>query len=281
VQGRRLSQITQGANTYSYTYNASGTKLISYHYNAWGLVYPVYSNGGRTTSAVNNPFKYRGYYHDSETGFYYLNSRYYDPEICRFLNPDAFVSTGQGLIGYNMFVYCGNNPVMRIDTLGNKWWKYLIAAVIAPVVPSVSTAMVVNEAVNDTNENKIEDQIADTYSKRQAEIEINALLEKYCTDNVTVKITFNKSGATIENSYLVESRFDRQRISMILSRVVENGNYVFARDYENISAEWIGHNVINYVDSDKGTESADLDYVQDGRRYVRVISSILAIVGVI
>ena len=65
-----------------------------------------------------NPFRYRGYYFDQESGLYYLNSRYYDPEICRFLNADGYVTTGQGLIATNMFAYCGNNPVMYVDESG-------------------------------------------------------------------------------------------------------------------------------------------------------------------
>ena len=67
-----------------------------------------------------NPLRYRGYVYDNETGLYYLQSRYYDPEICRFLNADALVSTGQGLLGNNMFAYCLNNPVMLVDSLGSQ-----------------------------------------------------------------------------------------------------------------------------------------------------------------
>ncbi len=61
------------------------------------------------------------HYFDSETGFYYLKSRYYSPEMCRFLNADGFTQTGQGLLDKNMFAYCGNNPVNRFDLNGNKW----------------------------------------------------------------------------------------------------------------------------------------------------------------
>ena len=53
-----------------------------------------------------------------ELGLYYLQSRYYDPELCRFLNADAYVSTGQGELGNNMFAYCNNNPVCMADFLG-------------------------------------------------------------------------------------------------------------------------------------------------------------------
>ena len=59
--------------------------------------------------------------HDTESGLYYLQSRYYDPKIGRFINADALVSTGQGLLGNNMFAYCGNNPVDRSDDSGDTW----------------------------------------------------------------------------------------------------------------------------------------------------------------
>ena len=61
---------------------------------------------------------YRGYYYDTETGLYYLQSRYYDPEVGRFINADAFASTGQGILGTNMFAYCRNNPVVEKDSYG-------------------------------------------------------------------------------------------------------------------------------------------------------------------
>lgn len=60
---------------------------------------------------------------DIETGLYYLRSRYYDPEMGRFINSDVFVSTGQGLIGNNMFAYCGNNPVFRRDDTGTYYFS--------------------------------------------------------------------------------------------------------------------------------------------------------------
>ena len=56
-----------------------------------------------------------------ETGFYYLQSRYYDPAIGRFINADSFASTGQNFVGYNMFTYCGNNPIIRADLNGQAW----------------------------------------------------------------------------------------------------------------------------------------------------------------
>ena len=70
-----------------------------------------------------NPLRYRGYYYDVETGWYYLNSRYYDPATGRFINADGYASTGQGLLGANMFAYCLNNPVNRVDPSGCFSWN--------------------------------------------------------------------------------------------------------------------------------------------------------------
>ena len=71
--------------------------------------------------AAKNPFTYRGYYYDYDLELYYLQTRYYDPVVGRFINADSYVSTGQGLIGNNMFAYCNNNPVMYVDPTGTNW----------------------------------------------------------------------------------------------------------------------------------------------------------------
>ena len=65
-----------------------------------------------------NPIRYRGYYFDTETGFYYLQSRYYNPTVGRFLNADVYCDTGTSLLGTNMFAYCENNPTNSVDSNG-------------------------------------------------------------------------------------------------------------------------------------------------------------------
>ena len=99
-------------------YSDTGTLLVSYVYDAWGSVRISYHNGGISTGAQANRFMYRGYYYDAESELYYLNSRYYNPYLCRFISPDGYVSTGQGILGNNMYAYCNNNPVMGYDPLG-------------------------------------------------------------------------------------------------------------------------------------------------------------------
>ena len=100
-------------------YNESGIKVISYYYDAWGNHTTTWHNStGNNTYAQYNPFRYRGYYYDTETQFYYLQSRYYDPVTGRFLNADSYINANGDLIGFNMYAYCSNNPVMYLDPTG-------------------------------------------------------------------------------------------------------------------------------------------------------------------
>ena len=105
-------------------YNSAGTLLMSYKYTAWGETTRYYSNGGGTTTAAKNNLTYRGYYYDSDLSMYYLQSRYYDPVIGRFINadiPDVITATPTALTDKNLFAYCDNNPVMRTDEDGMFW----------------------------------------------------------------------------------------------------------------------------------------------------------------
>ena len=114
-----------------YLVDANGVQVAAYDYDPYGKV--ITSTG---ELAGINSLRYRGYYYDSETGFYYLQSRYYDPEICRFINADSYASTGDGFTGLNMFAFCNNNPANRIDPDGHDsyvwewittmWWLCLV-----------------------------------------------------------------------------------------------------------------------------------------------------------
>ena len=94
-----------------------------YTYDAWGNITSITNAVGapltNPASVVSrNPLRYRGYYYDTETGFYYLQSRYYDPTNRRFINADCYTSTGMGFLGYNMFAYCNNTPANGSDPCG-------------------------------------------------------------------------------------------------------------------------------------------------------------------
>ena len=117
-------------NVYYYMYNPQGDVIglfddelnvvVEYTYDSWGKILsitgPLQYSLGRT-----NPFRYRGYYYDNESGMYYLNSRYYHPEIGRFINADEVAGVNNDITAYNLFAYCGNNPICRIDISGNAW----------------------------------------------------------------------------------------------------------------------------------------------------------------
>ena len=141
-------------NTYYYILNLQGDVVqiideggvlqAEYVYSPWGEV--ISAEGDL---AEINPLRYRGYYYDSETGFYYLQSRYYDPENHRFINADTAASTGQGFIGTNMFAYCLNIPNAARDTngrdteivLGSHSYTYYFGGNIVTVDLSVSVPL--------------------------------------------------------------------------------------------------------------------------------------------
>ena len=97
--------------------DANGAEIATYAYDALGKVLSV---GGNTTIGNLNPIRYRGYYYDTETGLYYLNSRYYDPEVCRFINADetSMLFALQNDFCGNLFVYCKDNPTNYDDEGG-------------------------------------------------------------------------------------------------------------------------------------------------------------------
>ena len=120
-------------------YNTSGTAIVKYVYDAWGNI--ISTSGTQATGiGAKNSLRYRGYYYDTETGLYYLRARYYDPVTGRFISADNRLSTGGDLSGMNLYAYCGNNPVNRIDPTGEAWWHWAIGAAL---VAACAVAVVV------------------------------------------------------------------------------------------------------------------------------------------
>ena len=114
--------------------------VAEYAYDAWGNCTIIKDTAG---IAEVNPFRYRGYYYDAETGLYYLKTRYYDPEVGRFISQDdVSYLDPEHINGLNLYAYCGNNPVMNVDPSGHKWWHWLIgiAIVAATTLAMVATA---------------------------------------------------------------------------------------------------------------------------------------------
>ena len=144
-----VSGLKYQGNLYAYRKNAqgdiisildnTGNVVVNYTYNAWGEHKVLNPDGTENTAADFignlNPFRYRSYYYDTETGLYYLKTRYYDPITGRFLNADDISYVDPHTVnGLNLYAYCGNNPVMRIDPNGTAFLTTLIIGLIAGLI---------------------------------------------------------------------------------------------------------------------------------------------------
>jgi len=152
--GSMYYYLRNGQNDIIGILNSSGVQVVYYTYDSWGN--PKSTTGTlATTVGADNPFRYRGYYFDSDTGLYYLNSRYYDSEVGRFINADECVGVSQNILGSNLYSYALNNPINYVDKVGDwpKWIGTLIvstlvvaaviglALIIAPVAVTATTIL--------------------------------------------------------------------------------------------------------------------------------------------
>ena len=109
--------VRNGQNDVIRLIDGDNNTVVEYAYDSWGT--PLSATGTlASTLGAQNPFRYRGYVYDEETGLYYLQSRYYDPTTGRFISADTLLSTGQGVLGHNAYAYCGNNPISYVDISG-------------------------------------------------------------------------------------------------------------------------------------------------------------------
>ena len=142
--------IEYNGNVYYYFYNAQGDVMglydnnlnvvVNYTYDSWGNVASI-TGSLASTLGQDNPFRYRGYYFDSETGLYYLNSRYYDAGVGRLINTDTYEILGKqdNLYDKNLFAYCDNNPISRVDVSGAVWETIFDIASLCLSVADVAT----------------------------------------------------------------------------------------------------------------------------------------------
>ncbi|THF81686.1 RHS repeat-associated core domain-containing protein [Cohnella fermenti] len=122
LYGLNLATRTVGTATYSYLYNghadvtsltdASGVVQSTYSYDAFGNIVSQ-------TGTINSPFRYAGYQYDDESDLYYLNARYYDPKIARFLSEDTFRGQANYPLSLNLYTYVHNEPIKYLDPTGH------------------------------------------------------------------------------------------------------------------------------------------------------------------
>ena len=142
-KGADYYYIRDGLMTITGLVDANGTAVVNYRYDSWGTVTGI-SGSMAGTLGKDNPYRFKGYYYDEETGMYYLKSRYYQPEICRFISADVYITTELNTNGSNMYSYCKNNPVMLMDSDGS----FAILAIAGAFFAKKGTEMLVGAVVN-------------------------------------------------------------------------------------------------------------------------------------
>jgi len=222
-------------------YNEAGTKLISYNYDAWGNFTASYYNGTTSSSiAARNPFRYRGYYYDADLGLYYLQTRYYDSVTGRFINADGYVSTGQGILGNNMFAYCNNNPVMFTDPTGEMSALAIVGIVVGVIAVAVAVAATAN----------------DIY---QIVTSVGEATEAEAGDKLGY--TVNGDGdVQIHNSYKVLTPWMQGGYSIYLNHFSEGAKGEIKGTSIGVQYEWMVHNIAYVFTGADNTKSANIGH---------------------
>ena len=238
--------IRNGQNDVIGILDSNLNQVVSYEYDSWGNTISIKdANGNNITSSSNigiiNPYRYRSYRYDTETGLYYLNSRYYNPEWGRFINADNLVSTGQGLLSHNMYAYCNNNPIMNADPNGH---LALISFIIGVVATAIITATTV--AINNNiQQQKAQQEIARVQSKSNipdCTDELNNTLKTNANNvrNATKNMnTLNKLKYIAQNTK-TNSKYDLKRTPEWNKTISYNGIIMEAQDIGNFHFGYIG-----------------------------------------
>ena len=126
--GNDYYYVRNAQNDVIFISNSDNTGVVMYQYDAWVNMTACYDTSDDGMLSIVNPYTYRGYFYEIETNSYFLKSRYYNPELCRFISADGIVNANQDILGNNLFAYCSNNPVNRVDSDGSS--SVLIALAI-------------------------------------------------------------------------------------------------------------------------------------------------------
>ena len=147
LNGKEYFYIRNVQNDVIGLHDSEGKVVVSYSYDTWGNIVSI-TGSLKDSVGVKNPYRYRGYRYDEETGLYYLQSRYYNAEWGRFINGDNYGGTKGEILSHNVFAYCLNNPVNMED--GSGCFALPIALGILAVASVVTTAIVVQNHNNKT-----------------------------------------------------------------------------------------------------------------------------------
>ncbi|WP_073006330.1 RHS repeat-associated core domain-containing protein [Clostridium amylolyticum] len=205
-------------------FDKNGVTVASYTYDSWGKLISIKDqNGVDVTNTVThvgykNPYRYRGYRYDTETGVYYLQSRYYNPEWGRFINADGLVGETGDLIGHNLFAYCKNNPVNMEDGNGFKAmpvaymddFKIVIVLIASAITFLYVQQQIVNTTIKNTARsvtNNIKNKTKSVISRAKAEVNTKSKTKTKEKTKVQNKEVLEEQGALDKLGKELEFKF--------------------------------------------------------------------------
>ena len=270
--------------TYYYVLNLQGdvVKLIhyipgfeyesvaTYEYDAWGN---IVSSSGRL--AEINPLRYRGYYYDSETGFYYLQSRYYDPQNRRFINADCYTSTNNSNeIACNMFTYCYNNPITYHDSCGTEpvetidiygngsaycyVYEYSYSGNMSGILGTSSNVQVSESGKLYIYKGVTQDYFEDTSNKPDG---FRAGIDFMVGD--FIESSKNNPNLQVRDSYRCTMKSQMKAITSILLEYAEGTEW--KRTQDSLITEWREHN--RYAWASARAKHVDFDNKEEGKGF--------------
>ncbi len=150
--GNDYYYVRNAQNDVIFISNSDNTGVVMYQYDAWGNMTACYDTSDDGMLSIVNPYTYRGYFYEFETNTYFLKSRYYNPELCRFISADGIVNANQDILGNNLYAYCSNNPVNFYDDDGESSVRILtkmipVALLSAGIVALLQGAVVVSAVI--------------------------------------------------------------------------------------------------------------------------------------
>ena len=240
----------------------------SYEYDAWGNHKVYNANGYENTSSSfignKNPFRYRGYYYDTDLKLYYLQTRWYDPETGRFLNLDQIsYAKPEQLNGINLYAYCLDNPVMNADPEGTELATFIGFLVELAVIYLYVIFVTSPERFYEYD---IKEQVIT--SPTEDDINIVANGEESNPDG-KIRVEISQYNLVIRDSYLIRDHEDMETVMKI---IMESSQYkqIYDTDFrnlENFVLEWKAHNLL--YSFGRGKRFGDVDF--ESKKDIRCI----------
>ena len=255
--------------------NMQGDIAARYTYDAWGDIVSVTDAAGNAITdqdhvANQNPIRYRGYYYDTESGLYYLNSRYYDPVTGRFVNADGYVSTGQNVTDFNMFAYCKNNPANMSDPSGMCPYNGTVADFYRSEqgMPSLDCTCGYTLPI----------QVIRTDSGRYVHIyapetdvdNIYPYAENSATIVIDKRHNTTNPDIQVRNSYRVKKDVEKMEIIDVLIEYDKNNpsEVEWGRTKDSLAIEWDAHNHTYNLYPNERSRHVDFDRNDEGTSYL-------------